>query len=52
MKILSYFDVSDENSCDTVLIRLVEDIKQHLGESKVVCLLQTDLSHSYDCMPY
>ena len=40
------------HSCETVLIRLVEDIKQHLDEGKVVCLLQTDLSRAFDCIPY
>ena len=49
-KFLSYF--RRNHSYETVLIRLVEDIKQHLDEGKVVCLLQTDLSHAFDCIPF
>ena len=31
---------------------MVEDIKQHLDDGNVVCALQTDLSHAFDCIPH
>ena len=40
-----------KHSCETVLIRMVEDVKQYLDDGKVVCALQTDLSRAFDCIP-
>ena len=39
------------HSCDTVLIRMFEDIKQHLDAGKIVCALPSDLSRAFDRIP-
>ena len=41
-----------KNSCETVLIRMVENIKQCLDKGKIVCVLLMDLSRAFDCIPY
>jgi hypothetical protein len=40
------------HSCETVLLRMVENIKQSLDEGKIVCVLLTDLSRAFDCITY
>ena len=41
-----------KHSCETVLIRMVENIKQCLDKGKIVCVLLMDLSRAFDCIPY
>jgi hypothetical protein len=41
-----------KHSCETVLLRLTENIKSCLDEGKVVCVLTMDLSRAFDCIPY
>ena len=40
------------HSCETVLLRLTENIRKSLDEGKVVCVLVTDLSRAFDSIPY
>ena len=41
-----------KHSCETVLLRMVENIKQYVDEGKIVCILIMDLSRAFDCLPY
>jgi hypothetical protein len=41
-----------KHSCETVLMRMTENIKRHVDEGKIVCLLLMDLSRAFDCLPY
>ena len=41
-----------KHSCETVLLRMIENIKMSLDEGKVVCMLLMDLSRAFDCIPY
>jgi hypothetical protein len=40
------------HSCETILLRMVENIKKDLDDGKVVCLLLMDLSRAFDSIPY
>ena len=41
-----------KHSCETVLTRMVENIKFSLDQGKIVCVLVMDLSRAFDCIPY
>ena len=41
-----------KHSCETVLVRMIENIKYSLDEGKIVCLLIMDLSRAFDSIPY
>ena len=41
-----------KHSCETVLVRMIEDIRQYLDEGKIVCVLLTDLSRAFDSVSY
>ena len=40
------------HSCETVLIRMVENIKKALDAGKIVCAVLMDLSKAFDCLPH
>ena len=40
------------HSCESVLVRMVENIKKYVDEGKFVCVLLMDLSRAFDCLPY
>jgi hypothetical protein len=39
-------------SCETVLIKMVENIKCSLDQGKIVCGVLVDLSRAFDCVPH
>ena len=41
-----------KHNCETVLLRMIEDIRQYLDEGKIVCVLLTDLSRAFDSISY
>ena len=41
-----------KHSCETVLLHMVENIKEYLDEGKIVCMMMTDLSRAFDCISY
>ena len=41
-----------QHSCETVLMSLIENIKQSLDDGKIICVLLMDLSRAFDCIPY
>ena len=41
-----------QHSCETVLLRMVENIKKSVESGKVVCVVLMDLSRAFDCIPY
>ena len=41
-----------KHSCETVLMRMVENIKKYLDEGKIVYVLLMDLSRAFDCIPF
>ena len=41
-----------QHSCETVLVRMVENVKKALDEGKVVCAVLIDLSKAFDCLPH
>ena len=41
-----------QHSCETVLLRKTENIKQCLDEGKIVCVLTMDLSRAFDSIPF
>ena len=41
-----------QHSCETVLLRLVENIKKSIETDKVVCVVLMNLSRSFDCIHY
>ena len=41
-----------KHSCETVLVRMVENIKKSVEAGKVVCVVLMDLSRAFDCIPY
>ena len=41
-----------KHSCETILVRMIEDIRQYLDEGKIVCVLLTDLSPAFDSISY
>jgi hypothetical protein len=41
-----------KHSCESVLLRMVENIKKYVDQGKIVCLLLMDLSRAFDCLPY
>ena len=47
------FLASEKNhSCETVLIRMIENIKGSLDKGKIVCVVLVDLSKAFDCIPH
>ena len=40
------------NSCETVLLPLIENIKKSIETGKVVCVVLMNLSRAFDCIPY
>ena len=45
-------ELRSRHSCETVLLRLTENIRKSLDEVKVVCVLVMDLSQAFDSIPY
>jgi len=39
-------------SCETVLVNMVESVKQSLDNGKIVCAVLMDLSRAFDCVPH
>ena len=41
-----------KHSCETVLIRMLENVKKALDDGKIVCAILMDLSKAFDCIPH
>ena len=41
-----------QHSCETVLLRMIENIKLSLEKGKIVIMILMDLSRAFDCIPY
>ena len=41
-----------KHSCETVLIRMLENVKKVLDDGKIVCAILMDLSKAFDCIPH
>ena len=41
-----------KHSCETVLMRMVENVKKILDDGKIVCAILMDLSKAFDCIPH
>ena len=41
-----------KHSCETVLLRMIENIKSALDQGKIACVMLMDLSRAFDCIPY
>jgi hypothetical protein len=40
------------HSCESVLLRMVENIKHYIDDGKIVCVLMMDLTPAFDCLHY
>ena len=52
--ILSQFisGIRTKHSCETVLLYMIENIKNYIDNGKFVCMVIVDLSRAFDCIPY
>ena len=41
-----------QHSCETVLLRMIENIKLSLEKCQIVIMILIDLSRAFDCIPY
>ena len=41
-----------KHGCESVLLHMTEYIKSCLDDGKIVCVIITDLSRAFDCIPY
>ena len=50
--VISGFRKQHTCSCETVLLRMIENIKLSLDKGQIVIMILMDLSRAFDCIPY